>query len=672
MRMEEAAVDAVEVSDLGSIADVDHQLCENDDTALDSTVVECGLDHDVSDLDDDSKLTSFLLDVGENQHGYTDADCDEKISLVMEVGREENVFHAELSTLNSNECGVDDDDEQRNEHHLSVVAVEPGEICGDGGISDFTAREECNTRIINASNVGLQQEQQHQTNTETGGFVETEENDAAAIGRAAAAGAGEVAAEAGLEERTASEGGSKRSRKRKTEACSSRSVQEEHEQRQQRQTSEARPCVAGASGAVARAMQRAEDFANNSLGEKKIEWNIMRRRAGLEVVEETEEEEDDDDGNAEEKKRRKKNGPDVEGANSKEDAEDKRNSKKYKRRLQKNRDSAYVSRIRRRCYTKFLEESLNEEETQKLQLQRRVDMLEEQLEQLKHSFGAPIGASSPSSASQLRAAPVAPASSSATAAMGAATTQQPNPNSTASTPSSSVRSLEEIDKDAAGFVSVLRTPVIRMTRSTQASLARGLRRIFAPSVMQLKLSSLPAAPAWTPPPASARGRSGRARGFSAMMAVFLFMLLITSAFPSNAARRSMPSARVSLEEHMPENAPAQVCQRMGAVELKQSAAEWSLLRGGELFDVLRKYSALGSSPGPLQTRSTDARRNVDECMVGAGEASWQCASSSSFTSSASMSRLLVLALSLLIGSSSFGRDSGKIIRPRTRNAPTVA
>uniref|UniRef100_A0A7S1XEJ3 BZIP domain-containing protein n=1 Tax=Compsopogon caeruleus TaxID=31354 RepID=A0A7S1XEJ3_9RHOD len=57
--------------------------------------------------------------------------------------------------------------------------------------------------------------------------------------------------------------------------------------------------------------------------------------------------------------------------------------KRYQRRLAKNRNSAFVSRIRRRAYTGFLEESLEEEERQRMKLERELEKMKAELRNLR-------------------------------------------------------------------------------------------------------------------------------------------------------------------------------------------------------------------------------------------------------------------------------------------------
>ena len=103
--------------------------------------------------------------------------------------------------------------------------------------------------------------------------------------------------------------------------------------------------------AVDLARKAAEDFANGKVSERK-------RRLGRH---------ESDDA-----KRRKPNDSPV----SDDDAPEKVSHRKYQKRLQKNRDSAYVSRIRRREYTKRLEDGLNRMEKEKLEMQTKYDALQ--------------------------------------------------------------------------------------------------------------------------------------------------------------------------------------------------------------------------------------------------------------------------------------------------------
>lgn len=88
--------------------------------------------------------------------------------------------------------------------------------------------------------------------------------------------------------------------------------------------------------------------------------------------------EDDADGGEEEAAEAGEAAADANVAGS--DAE---KSRRYQKRLQKNRDSAFVSRIRRRHYTSILEASLKKEEEEKRALGGEVAQLRSQLETLK-------------------------------------------------------------------------------------------------------------------------------------------------------------------------------------------------------------------------------------------------------------------------------------------------
>eukprot|EP00188_Purpureofilum_apyrenoidigerum_P001986 Plantae.Rhodophyta-Purpureofilum_apyrenoidigerum.ctg21653.p1 GENE.Plantae.Rhodophyta-Purpureofilum_apyrenoidigerum.ctg21653~~Plantae.Rhodophyta-Purpureofilum_apyrenoidigerum.ctg21653.p1 ORF type:complete len:459 (+),score=106.19 Plantae.Rhodophyta-Purpureofilum_apyrenoidigerum.ctg21653:120-1496(+) len=63
--------------------------------------------------------------------------------------------------------------------------------------------------------------------------------------------------------------------------------------------------------------------------------------------------------------------------------QEKVNQRRYQRRLQKNRDTAYISRIRRRAYTALLEESLTSTENEKRRLNGVVDSLTSEIATLK-------------------------------------------------------------------------------------------------------------------------------------------------------------------------------------------------------------------------------------------------------------------------------------------------
>jgi len=121
--------------------------------------------------------------------------------------------------------------------------------------------------------------------------------------------------------------------------------------------------------AVEAAKKAAEDFANSKVSERKRKLNGVaadgKRRKGNDGAQCTG---TDDDGNG--------NGENDHD----DDAPEKVSHRKYQKRLQKNRDSAYVSRIRRREYTKRLEDGLNRVENEKIELQSRYDALSQKFE----------------------------------------------------------------------------------------------------------------------------------------------------------------------------------------------------------------------------------------------------------------------------------------------------
>ena len=145
--------------------------------------------------------------------------------------------------------------------------------------------------------------------------------------------------------------------------------------------------VTGGISAVDMARKAAEDFANSKVSERK-------RRMGR-----------SEDGDDEDAKRRKglDGSPCSDGD---DDAPEKVSHRKYQKRLQKNRDSAYVSRIRRREYTKRLEDGLNRMEKEKIEvqtkydaLQRKFDVIMRELKTMKEATSAkfkaiarPVGA----------------------------------------------------------------------------------------------------------------------------------------------------------------------------------------------------------------------------------------------------------------------------------------
>lgn len=155
-------------------------------------------------------------------------------------------------------------------------------------------------------------------------------------------------------------------------------------------SSAASDVTAGVS-AVELAKKAAEDFANNKVSERK-------RRLKAEREGETGKRRKGNDGSS--------------CSDGDDDAPEKVSHRKYQKRLQKNRDSAYVSRIRRREYTKRLEDSLDRVEKEKLDIQSRFDVLQRkfdlvltELNALKDAtarrfknLAAPVGATSASNA----------------------------------------------------------------------------------------------------------------------------------------------------------------------------------------------------------------------------------------------------------------------------------
>eukprot|EP00186_Timspurckia_oligopyrenoides_P004727 CAMPEP_0182441730 /NCGR_PEP_ID=MMETSP1172-20130603/697_1 /TAXON_ID=708627 /ORGANISM="Timspurckia oligopyrenoides, Strain CCMP3278" /LENGTH=281 /DNA_ID=CAMNT_0024636213 /DNA_START=69 /DNA_END=914 /DNA_ORIENTATION=- len=103
--------------------------------------------------------------------------------------------------------------------------------------------------------------------------------------------------------------------------------------------------------AVDKVRKQADEYAHESMEERQLTWN-------------------------------KKHRIDMSGEEQEEN-EEVMNSIKYKRRLQKNRDSAYVSRIRRRIYTKLLEESLELYEQEQFKLHSHINTLQAQVNTLK-------------------------------------------------------------------------------------------------------------------------------------------------------------------------------------------------------------------------------------------------------------------------------------------------
>lgn len=94
-----------------------------------------------------------------------------------------------------------------------------------------------------------------------------------------------------------------------------------------------------------------------------------------------------------------------------DDAPEKVSHRKYQKRLQKNRDSAYVSRIRRREYARILEDSLQQVETEKNSiaakyesLQRQFEVVCQELNSMKEATAARFGSVARSVAAPIGAA----------------------------------------------------------------------------------------------------------------------------------------------------------------------------------------------------------------------------------------------------------------------------
>eukprot|EP00184_Porphyridium_aerugineum_P004508 CAMPEP_0184708164 /NCGR_PEP_ID=MMETSP0313-20130426/37636_1 /TAXON_ID=2792 /ORGANISM="Porphyridium aerugineum, Strain SAG 1380-2" /LENGTH=738 /DNA_ID=CAMNT_0027169747 /DNA_START=277 /DNA_END=2494 /DNA_ORIENTATION=+ len=144
------------------------------------------------------------------------------------------------------------------------------------------------------------------------------------------------------------------------------SSQHSHQRTTEVKTARARPAISKRSRkaeAVDQAKKRAEAYANSQLDDRRGSWNKEHRADGdLSEV-------------------------DLDNI----DDEEIRDSAKYRRRLQKNRDSAFVSRIRRRAYTQFLEESLCEHENENKRLKQETDALRQQVEKLKTLMNNQLG-----------------------------------------------------------------------------------------------------------------------------------------------------------------------------------------------------------------------------------------------------------------------------------------
>ncbi|KAA8498583.1 hypothetical protein FVE85_6168 [Porphyridium purpureum] len=121
---------------------------------------------------------------------------------------------------------------------------------------------------------------------------------------------------------------------------------------------------AKSSSAVEAAKQEAERFAIDQLDDRKVVWSKKRRL-----------EKGDDSADEDEK---------LSDIDLTALAPEQAKSVKYRQRLQKNRDSAYVSRIRRRVYTKILEDALSKHELENVRLRDQMRRMEEQMRSLQN------------------------------------------------------------------------------------------------------------------------------------------------------------------------------------------------------------------------------------------------------------------------------------------------
>jgi len=361
-----------------------------------------------------------------------------------------------------------------------------------------------------------------------------------------------------------------------------------------------------AMSAVERAMQRAEDFANESLGEKKIEWNVMRRRAGLEVVDENGDQEDTD------------------GEVVRDGSDDKRNSKKYKLRLQKNRDSAYVSRIRRRYYTRFLEESLGNEEREKKSLQSRVDTLQKEVDSLMRVFEKT--SASQGKKVQGAAPPIAQAPMETPSAMS----------------SSSVKSLGSNPSKSKVVPPALTAPVIRMASSTHESMLRGLRSVLSPIGKQPNVTN----------PASHQTAT------TMCIFVFLFGLMLPGFGPSGVSSNSAMRAWESADGGA----------RVAAEVVDQSV----FVLNGDVSDARFDAAKVCDSVRIESVVEESSQVNLESWSLGGGDDCMnkdqvlQLSSSSSWrTIKVVFSGVVVCLVALLIDASSFVQD-GAVKVPRIR------
>lgn len=145
--------------------------------------------------------------------------------------------------------------------------------------------------------------------------------------------------------------------------------------------------------AVERAQQAAEDIAVAEVASRRAKAAKAKRARGDSGTGEPAKKrargagagndaaaEDDDNGGEEEAEAGEAAADAAVAGATGSDAE---KSRRYQKRLQKNRDSAFVSRIRRRHYTAILETSLKKEEEEKRSLGGEVAQLRSQVEALK-------------------------------------------------------------------------------------------------------------------------------------------------------------------------------------------------------------------------------------------------------------------------------------------------
>jgi len=153
---------------------------------------------------------------------------------------------------------------------------------------------------------------------------------------------------------------------------------------------------AGALSAVARAQQQAEDIAVREVASRRAKAKrgragggaggpAAKRARGAAAAASGGDDADGDDGGGDGA------AGEADDADAPPPGSDAEKSRRYQKRLQKNRDSAFVSRIRRRHYTSILESSLEKEEAEKRSLGGAVDALRAQVAKLTAELVAARG-----------------------------------------------------------------------------------------------------------------------------------------------------------------------------------------------------------------------------------------------------------------------------------------